>query len=75
MTIFHTVIASEIKKMKVADYKDLLDKDGKTATRKPIRTGRQNPEMFEILQGLKPGDRVVTSSYSTYGKIQRLNLN
>ena len=46
--------------------------DGKTAYRADIQTGNQNQEYFEVLSGLKPGDKVVTSSYENYGTIQEL---
>ena len=42
------------------------------AVRQPIRLGRQNPNKFEVLGGLQPGDRVVTSSYETFGDADRL---
>ena len=48
------------------------DKDGKTAYRVDIQLGRQNPDYYEVLQGLKPGDKVITSSYETYEKVQEL---
>lgn len=48
--------------------------DGKTAYRTDIQIGRQNPDYYEVLQGLKPGDKVVTSSYDTYGTNQELVL-
>jgi len=49
--------------------------DGKRATRVDIQLGNQNQEYFEVLSGLKPGDRVITSSYETYGNIQELELS
>ena len=51
-----------------------LDKSGNTAYRTDIQLGRQNPEYYEVLNGLKPGDKVVVSSYETYDKIQELNI-
>ena len=36
--------------------------------------GRQNPDYYEVLEGLKPGDKVVTSSYENYGTMQELVL-
>ena len=49
--------------------------DGETeATRRRIRLGSQNPQVFEVLEGLQPGDRVVTSSYDNYGDIEKLVL-
>ena len=40
----------------------VLDADARHARRRPIRTGRRNPEQVEILSGLQPGDRIVVSS-------------
>jgi HlyD family secretion protein len=48
--------------------------DGKTAYKVDIQLGRQNPDYYEVLSGLKPGDKVVTSSYETYGDMQELVL-
>ena len=48
--------------------------DGKTAYKTDIQLGRQNPDYYEVLGGLKPGDKVVTSSYDNYGDIQELVL-
>lgn len=39
-----------------------------------IRLGRQNPDYYEVLEGLKPGDKVITSNYETYGDMQELIL-
>ncbi len=48
--------------------------DGKTAYRVDIQLGRQNTDYYEVLAGLKPGDKVVTSSYENYGTMQELVL-
>ncbi|MEJ2635437.1 MAG: HlyD family efflux transporter periplasmic adaptor subunit [Calditrichia bacterium] len=52
----------------------VVDKSGDFATRQSIKLGRQNPNYFEVLEGLKPGDKVVTSSYDSYGDIDKLVL-
>jgi HlyD family secretion protein len=52
----------------------VLTEDGSAAERQPIRLGRQNPNYFEVLEGLEPGDQVVTSSYDTFGEADRLSL-
>jgi HlyD family secretion protein len=52
----------------------VLGEDGEVARREPIRLGRQNPNHFEVLGGLEPGERVVTSSYDTFGEADRLVL-
>jgi HlyD family secretion protein len=51
-----------------------LSEDGKTAYRVDIQLGRQNPEYYEVLQGLKQGDKVITSNYDNYTDKQELNL-
>ncbi|MEO9022010.1 MAG: efflux RND transporter periplasmic adaptor subunit [Ginsengibacter sp.] len=48
--------------------------DGKKAYKTDIQLGRQNPDYYEVLSGLKPGDKVVTSSYENYGDMQELVL-
>lgn len=52
----------------------VLDQSGKNAYRKDIQLGRQNPDYYEVLDGLQPGDRVIISSYEGYDKIQQLNV-
>lgn len=48
--------------------------DGSKAYKVDIQLGRQNPDFYEVLSGLKPGDKVVTSSYENYGDMQELVL-
>ena len=50
----------------------VLDADGRTAVRREVRLGRRNPNMIEVEAGLLPGDRVVTSSYSSFIEVDRL---
>lgn len=51
-----------------------LSDDGKTAYKAEVQLGRQNPDYYEVLKGLRPGDKVVTSSYENYGEMQELVL-
>ena len=51
-----------------------VSQDGKSAFRADIQLGNQNPEYYEVLSGLTPGDKVVTSSYENYGTMQELIL-
>jgi HlyD family secretion protein len=44
----------------------VLDKSGSKAYRRKIRIGRQNPQYYEVLEGLEPGERVVTSGYEAF---------
>lgn len=48
--------------------------DGKKATRINISIGRQNPQQYEITDGLHPGDRVIISGYDTFGDAEELIL-
>ncbi|WP_018613452.1 efflux RND transporter periplasmic adaptor subunit [Segetibacter koreensis] len=48
--------------------------NGNVAYKVDIQLGRQNPDYYEVLQGLKSGDKVVTSSYENYGTMQELVL-
>jgi len=48
--------------------------NGKTAYKVNIQINRQSPDYYEVLGGLQPGDKVITSSYETYGDIQELIL-
>ncbi len=52
----------------------VLSKDGKRAVRREITIGRQNPQFYEVTSGLQPGERVVTSSYESFGDAQELIL-
>ncbi len=45
----------------------VLDGNGNKAIRRDIKLGRKNTENYEILEGLVPGDRVITSSYEHFG--------
>ena len=49
-----------------------LSPDGKTARKVDIEIGRQNPQQYEILSGLKPGDRVLIGGYDKFGEIEEL---
>ena len=51
-----------------------VNESGKVAYKVDIQLGRQNPDYYEVLQGLKPGEKVVTSSYENYGDMQELVL-
>jgi len=49
-----------------------VSENGKLAYKTDIQLGNQNPDYYEVLQGLKPGDKVVTSSYENFGNMQEL---
>jgi HlyD family secretion protein len=48
--------------------------NGTTAERRNIKLGRENPLYYEVLEGLKVGEKVVTSSYKDYQEVAVLNL-
>ncbi|MGD9900161.1 MAG: efflux RND transporter periplasmic adaptor subunit [Calditrichaceae bacterium] len=52
----------------------VLDKSGAFATKRNISLGRQNPQVFEVLQGLDPDEQVIISSYDTFGDYDKLVL-
>lgn len=45
----------------------VLNADGTKATKRSVRIGRQNPQYYEVLEGLAPGDKVIISSYDSFG--------
>lgn len=49
--------------------------EGERAVKRDIKLGRKNTENFEVLEGLKPGEQVITSSYENFGDNEVLLLN
>lgn len=49
----------------------VVDAEGK-ASKRDVKLGRQNPDMYELLEGLATGDRVVTSRYSAFNDADEL---
>ena len=45
----------------------VVDPDGNKAVKREIRIGRQNPQFYEVLEGLEPGEKVITSGYDNFG--------
>ena len=52
----------------------VLSRDGHTAFRRNIKIGRQNPQYYEVTEGLETGERVITSGYEAFGDNQRLEI-
>jgi HlyD family secretion protein len=52
----------------------VLSPDGKYAESRMIKIGRQNPMYYEVLEGLKPGEKVIVSGYENFGDNQRIVL-
>lgn len=51
-----------------------VSENGDTAYKVNIRLGSQNTEYYEVLEGLNPGDKVITSSYDSFGDVEELIL-
>lgn len=52
----------------------VVDESGKFAVRRAIRIGRQNPQYYEVTEGLKPGEQVIISGYELFGDNEKLIL-
>lgn len=50
----------------------VLSANGREAVRRLIRIGRQNPQYYEVIEGLKPGERIITSSYENFGEAEKI---
>ena len=55
-------------------YVFVLTNDGKNAIKRNVQIGKQNSQYFEVLSGLKAGDKVITSSYDTFGNANEIVL-
>ncbi|UCC44010.1 MAG: HlyD family efflux transporter periplasmic adaptor subunit [Candidatus Zixiibacteriota bacterium] len=53
----------------------VVDESEGVATKRDIRLGRKNPKVFEVLEGLEPGERVITSPYEYFGDVDKLVLS
>lgn len=52
----------------------VLSEQGDRAVKREIRIRRQNPQYYEVVEGLQPGERVITSSYEKFGDNDVLKL-
>ena len=50
----------------------VLNESGTEAMKRSIRIGRQNPQYYEVLEGLNPGEKVITSGYEIFGNNERI---
>jgi HlyD family secretion protein len=53
----------------------LISEDRRAAVRAPARFGRQNPRFVEVLEGLKEGDWIISSSYEAFNGVDALNFS
>jgi len=56
------------------DWLFVLASDGRSAKRRTVRLGRHSIEQIEVLEGLAPGDRVITSDYTGFDEVDRILL-
>lgn len=52
----------------------VLSPDGSEAYRRTIKIGKQNPQYYQVIEGIEPGEKVITSGYEMYGDNERLIL-
>ncbi len=52
----------------------VIDQSGDMAVKRNIRIGRQNPRYYEVIDGLKPGEKVIISDYQVFGDAEKLIL-
>ncbi len=50
----------------------VLDPSGEFATKRNIKIGRQNPRFYEVIEGLEPGEQVITSNYDMFGDNEKI---
>jgi HlyD family secretion protein len=52
----------------------VLDPAGRYATRRNVRLGRRNPDHVEVVDGLKPGEKIIVSGYEAFQKMDRVEF-
>ncbi|HEY3371414.1 MAG TPA: efflux RND transporter periplasmic adaptor subunit [Prolixibacteraceae bacterium] len=52
----------------------VLNNDGTEATKRNIKIGKQNPQYYEVLEGLSSGEKVITSGYEMFGTNDKISL-
>lgn len=50
----------------------VASEDGTSAEKRSIKIGNQNPQYYEVLEGLKAGEEVITSGYDSFGDSERI---
>lgn len=52
----------------------VLNESGTEAYKRPVKIGKQNPRYYEVIEGLEPGEKIITSGYEMFGDNERLEL-
>lgn len=53
----------------------VINSSGDFAIKRKVKIGKQNPQYYEIIEGLESGEQVITSSYDNFGEVDKLLLN
>ncbi|MDH5303885.1 MAG: efflux RND transporter periplasmic adaptor subunit, partial [Gammaproteobacteria bacterium] len=53
----------------------VVSAEGTEAVKRSVRLGRRNTDFIEVLDGIEPGEKVVTSPYTSYAGLDRLSIN
>ena len=53
----------------------MINSSGDFAIKRKVKIGKQNPQYYEIIEGLESGEQVITSSYDNFGEVDKLLLN
>ena len=52
----------------------VIEEAGQTAIKRNIKIGKQNPQYYEVIEGLQAGDKVITSGYENFGNVDKIVL-
>jgi HlyD family secretion protein len=52
----------------------VVDKGGQFAIKRNIKIGRKNPQFYEVIEGLGPGEQVIVSDYTIFGNNDKVEL-
>lgn len=52
----------------------VLNESGTAAYKREVKIGKQNPRYYEVIEGLEPGEKIITSGYEMFGQNERLEL-
>ncbi len=55
-------------------YVYVVAADGKSAEKREVKLGRRNPQYYEVLEGLYPGEKVIVSSYNDFGEADEIKI-
>jgi HlyD family secretion protein len=69
-----TTVLSKGSFNQITNGKWIFVLENNKAMRRNIEIGRENPLYFEILKGLKPGEKVITSSYKDYIEVEEISF-